>query len=128
MIERDTVNIGVLGAGGVGGSVLELFYSSPGRLSEAAGIPINIRRVLVRDPQKPRAVTLPKGILTTGLDDVVNDPDINLVVSLLGNEDAERSAIASAMMQGKYVVTANKVVVANMVPSFLELPAKMESG
>ncbi|MBI2022003.1 homoserine dehydrogenase [Candidatus Daviesbacteria bacterium] len=116
MFERDKINIGVLGAGGVGGSVLEHFYSSQPRLSEVAGVPISITQVLVRDLQKPRAVTLPEGVLTTSMDDVVGNPNINLVVSLLGDEDVERFAITRAMMQRKYVVTANKVVIAKYGP------------
>jgi len=120
MIEKNEVNIGILGAGGVGTSVLEHYYSSADELSKSAGTPLKISQVLVRDLHKSRSVVIPKGILTTDRNKITKNPDINLVISLLGDEEAERLAITEALHEEKQVVTANKVVIAKYGPELLE--------
>jgi len=124
MLEQDCINIGVLGAGVVGSSVLEHYYQSRNLLSEAVGAPINLRFAVVRDLAKPRNVILPEGLLSTNMADVIEDPQINLVISLLGNEEAERSAITAAINQGKHVVTANKVVMAKHGPELFAIASQ----
>lgn len=121
MVEKHKINIGVLGAGVVGTSVLEYYYQSKDRMTEVIGTPIEISRILVKDPKKTRQLYIPEGTLTTSLDEVVFNPDINLVVSLLGDEDAERYAISRSLEQGKYVITANKVVVAKHGPELFSI-------
>lgn len=121
MAEKDKINIGALGAGVVGGSVLDYYYKSRDRITQMTGSPLEISRVLVRDSQKARNVSIPDGVLTTSLDDVVLDPSINIVVSLLGDEDFERYAISRSLAQRKYVITANKVVVAKHGPELFSI-------
>lgn len=128
MAERDRINIGVLGAGEVGGSVLEHYYQSADRMAGVIGTPVAIGRVLVKDPQKTRKVPIPPEVLTTRLDDVVCNPDIHLVVSLLGDEAVERDAIRRSLKQGKFVVTANKVVVSKYGPELLGIARERGVG
>lgn len=128
MAERDSINIGVLGAGEVGGSVLEHYYQSADRIAEVIGTPVAISRVLIKDPQKTRRVPIPAEVLTTSLDDIVCNPDIHLVVSLLGKEEVERYAIGRSLEQGKFVVTANKVVVAKYGPELFGIARERRVG
>lgn len=121
MAELDKINVGVLGAGVVGASVLEHYYLSKDKMTVVTGTPIEISRVLVRDPEKTRRVSIPEGVLTTNLDDIVYNPNINLVVSLLGNEAVERYAVSSSLEQGKFVVTANKMVVSKYGPELFNI-------
>lgn len=104
-----TVNVGLLGLGTVGTGTAKILLDPAGRhpLVEA----INIRRVGVRTLDKPRGVDLPSGCLTTDLAAIVADPDVDVVVELMGGLEPARSLILKAIQQGKHVVTANKAVI-----------------
>ena len=71
-----------------------------------------LRRVVVRDPTKPRAVELPRELITTDLRQVLRDPSIQVVAELAGGVDWARNAVLSALEAGKDVVTANKALLA----------------
>ncbi|OGE26145.1 hypothetical protein A3C26_01305 [Candidatus Daviesbacteria bacterium RIFCSPHIGHO2_02_FULL_39_12] len=121
MTELDKINIGLLGAGVVGGSVLDYYYHSRDRIAQITGIPIEISHVLIKDSQKARNVSIPDGVLTTTLDDITLNPNINVVVSLLGNEDFERYAVSRSLSQGKFVVTANKMIISKYGPELFDI-------
>lgn len=102
--------VGLLGLGTVGTGTVQLLLDAAGRqplLQEMA-----IYRVGVRSLHKPRAVTLPKEVLTTDLEAIVSDPEIDIVVEVLGGLEPARSLILKAISHGKHVVTANKAVIA----------------
>lgn len=104
------VKIGLLGLGTVGTGTAKILLDPAGRnplLGE-----ITIHKVGVRSLDKPRQVEFLPGIMTTDLDSVVNDPDIGIVVELLGGLEPARSLILQAISQKKHVVTANKAVIA----------------
>ncbi|MBI4150345.1 homoserine dehydrogenase [Candidatus Woesearchaeota archaeon] len=96
------IGIGVLGYGTIGTAVIEYFLDK-----KPDGL--KIKSVLIRDPAKPRTRSMP---LTTSLDDIIHDDDIQIVVELLdGNKDDKAyNAIRQALEQKKSVVTANKAV------------------
>jgi len=103
-------NIGILGMGTVGTGTVEIITSPSGRhplLKE-----INIKRVGVRSLAKQRKVELPEGVITTDLEAIVTDPEIDIVVELLGGLEPARSLILQAIRAGKHIVTANKAVIA----------------
>ena len=102
--------IGLLGLGTVGGGTAEILLSPEGRhplLKE-----LDIHRVGVRDISKPRKVNIPTESLTADLEAIVTDPDIDIVVELIGGLEPARSLILKAIAHGKHVVTANKAVMA----------------
>lgn len=103
-------NIGLLGLGTVGTSTAEILLDTKGRnplLQE-----ISIKQVGVSSLTKPRQVQLASGILTTDLEAIVNDPEIDIVVELLGGLEPARSLILQAIANKKHIVTANKAVIA----------------
>ncbi len=105
-----TMRLGLLGLGTVGAGVAQILLDPKGRhplLTE-----ISLHRVGVRSLHKPRSLHLPPGVLTTDLEALVHDPDIHLVVEVLGGVEPARTLILRAIAQGKHVVTANKAVVA----------------
>jgi homoserine dehydrogenase len=102
--------IGLLGLGTVGGGTAEILLSPEGRHSLLKEL--EIHRVGVRDISKPRNVKIPPDRLTTDLEAIVTDPDIDIVVELLGGLEPARSLILKAIAHGKHVVTANKAVMA----------------
>ncbi|HIK32475.1 MAG TPA: homoserine dehydrogenase [Oscillatoriales cyanobacterium M59_W2019_021] len=101
--------IGILGLGTVGTGTARILLDPAGRhplLRE-----LQISRVGVRSLDKPRAVELPASMLTTDLEAIVTDADIDIVVELIGGLEPARSLILQAIANGKHVVTANKAVI-----------------
>jgi homoserine dehydrogenase len=102
--------IGLLGYGTVGTGTAEIILDPEGRNSLLQDI--EIAKVGVRSLDLPRSPELPSGVLTTDLKAIVSDPEIEIVVELLGGLEPARSLILQAIEQGKHVVTANKAVIA----------------
>lgn len=119
-----TIGVGVLGMGTVGGQVAARLLDSRDAIRRRAGVDLEVRRVLVREAGKPRAVELPPGVLTTAAGDVLDDPEIGVVVEMIGGEEPARSYLERAIRAGKHIVTANKVVMAKHGPQLLELAAE----
>jgi homoserine dehydrogenase len=102
--------IGLLGYGTVGTGTAEIIFDPVGRNSLLQTI--EIAKVGVRSLDKPRSPALPPGVLTTDLEAIVTDPEIAIVVELLGGLEPSRSLILKAIEHGKHIVTANKAVIA----------------
>lgn len=102
--------IGLLGLGTVGMGTAQILLNPEGRqplLQE-----IEMHRVGVRSLDKPRAIKLPPHLMTTDLEAIVTDPEVDIVVEVMGGLEPARSLILKAIAQGKHVVTANKAVIA----------------
>ncbi len=104
------VNLGMIGGGTVGGGVYEAIQRNGALMASRLGVSLTIRRIAVRDLQKARAVNLPAGLLTTDWHSVVADPEVNLVVELMGGTTIARQVVLAALKLGKPVVTANKAL------------------
>ena len=105
-----TIGIGLLGLGTVGAGVAAILASPTGRhplVGELA-----LKRVAVRDLNRPRPIELPSELLTTDPESVVDDPSVDIVVEVMGGLEPARSLILRAIAAGKPVVTANKAVIA----------------
>ncbi|BAZ43440.1 homoserine dehydrogenase [Chondrocystis sp. NIES-4102] len=102
--------IGLLGYGTVGTGTAEIILDPVGRNSLLQMI--EIAKVGVRSLEKQRSPELPPGVLTTDLEAIVTDPEIAIVVELLGGLEPSRSLILKAIEHGKHIVTANKAVIA----------------
>lgn len=105
-----TVNIGLLGLGTVGTGTAKILLDPVNRHPLMGDI--SVVRVGVRSLDKSRAVEFPPGSLTTDLEAIVADPDVDVVVELIGGLEPARSLILKAIHHGKHVVTANKAVIA----------------
>jgi homoserine dehydrogenase len=106
--------IGLLGLGTVGTGTAEILLDPAGRHPLVREIVI--QRVGVRSLDKPRAVQFPPGTIETDLEAIATDPEIDIVVELLGGLEPARSLILTAIAHGKHVVTANKAVIARYGP------------
>ncbi len=104
------VKIGILGLGTVGTGTVQILLDPIGRHHLLQKI--EIQRVGVSQIDKPRQVALTKELLTTDLESIVTDPDIDIIVELIGGLEPARSLILKAIEHGKHVVTANKAVIA----------------
>jgi homoserine dehydrogenase len=113
------LNVGLLGLGTVGSQVAERLLAKREAIRERTGVDLNLRRVLVRDMDRPR--TVPPGLTTGRAEDILDDPEIQLVIEVMGGEEPARSYLERAIRSGKHVVTANKLVMAKHGPQLLEL-------
>ncbi|HLT36416.1 MAG TPA: homoserine dehydrogenase [Enhygromyxa sp.] len=106
------VHIGLLGLGNVGQGVLRILEANgPAIRDRIAAQPI-VRKILVRSPDKDRDLDLDPALLTTNPDEILADPDIQVVVELLGGIEPARTYVMRALEAGKHVVTANKALLA----------------
>jgi homoserine dehydrogenase len=104
------VKIGILGLGTVGTGTVQILQDPVGRHHLLQSVEIG--RVGVKSIDKARAVNLPADLVTTDLESIVTDPEIDIIIELIGGIEPARSLILKAIEQGKHVVTANKAVIA----------------
>lgn len=103
------VNIGFLGCGNIGGGVWRLLREFEAEIARREQLAFAVRRVLVRDVRKARGGDIPREILTDRPEDVLCDPEIQIVMEFMGGEEPAASYIERALLAGKTVVTANKM-------------------
>ena len=106
------VNLGIIGGGTVGGGVFQAVQRNGALMASRLGVRLDVLRMAVRNVNKKRAVKIPKSLLTTDWASVVDHPEVNLVVELIGGTTTAREVVLSALKQGKPVVTANKALLA----------------
>ncbi len=107
------VGIGIAGFGTVGGGVLSILQRHAGDIEARLGARIAVRKVGLRDPDKARAIEIGPGLVTTRLEDLVEDPEIAVFVELIGGVDRAFDLVQAALGRGKHVVTANKALLAS---------------
>lgn len=106
------INVGIIGFGTVGTGTARILIGNRDLLKERTGIDINLKRIADIDIKRDRGVKLPKGVLTANADDVINDPDIDIIVELIGGTTIAKEIMLKAIRKGKHVVTANKALLA----------------
>lgn len=118
------VAVGLLGLGVVGGGVYEALTRKADLIAARCGRPVYVKRALVRDVSRARPVAVDPARLTTNPDDVLADPDITVVVEVLGGERPAYDYVRRAILAGKSVVTANKDMLARHGAELLPLAAE----
>ncbi len=112
MAERP-VKVGLLGLGTVGGGVAELITTHKGRLADLLGAPLVLARAADLDPALAAGLGLEQGVYTDDAHAVLADPEIDIVVELIGGLEPARSLVLEAIAAGKHVATANKALLAH---------------
>jgi homoserine dehydrogenase len=108
----EPLGVALIGCGTVGGGVAKILLDHAARLTQRAGRPVVLRKVVVRDPAKPRAVALPADLITTDPAGAITDPAVHVVVELIGGTTTAKKVVLDALAAGKHVVTANKALLA----------------
>lgn len=121
MSAAPALNVGLLGLGVVGGGVAAALLEQSTAISAKAGRPLHLKKALVRDAAKPRDATIPARLITANPEDILADPDIGLVVEVIGGVHPAAQYLKDALTAGKHVVTANKEVMAKHGPELLAL-------
>lgn len=109
----------MLGCGVVGAATARILIDHARELETRAGVVIELAKVAVRDLAKDRSVGLSSETWTVDPSDVVNDPEIDVVVELIGGIEPARELILAAIRNGKHVVTANKELLAQLGPEVM---------
>lgn len=116
---KERIRIGIMGLGVVGSGVARILMEKADRIQAHIETPVELVRVLVRDPQKKRDFQVPGHLLTTSSRDILDDPDIDIVIEVMGGEIPAYKYIEGAIQSGKHVITANKEVMAKYGPELL---------
>jgi len=106
------INVGMIGFGVVGSGTAKILLGNKNILRERLGFDINLKRIAVRDIKSDRGVKVPDGVLTTDVNLIFDDPDIHIVVELIGGIRPAKDFILKAIQHGKHIVTANKALLA----------------
>jgi homoserine dehydrogenase len=112
---KKELTIGLFGFGVVGQGLHQV-------ISQTKGIKASIKKIVIKNAEKPR--TLPKQHFTTDANDVLYDPNINVIVELIDDADAAFSIVKQALQNGKDVVTANKKMLAEHLEEIYDLQQK----
>ena len=116
----DSIKIAILGFGNIGIGVWKILNKNDKKIKKTLGKSIEVKKILVRDIEKNRSVNAPKTKFTTSFDDIVSDPEIRIVIELIGGTDPAFQYIRSCLEHGKHVVTANKAVLATYGSELLD--------
>jgi homoserine dehydrogenase len=106
------VRVGVLGCGNVGAPLVALIASQAPTIEARTGLRLEVTRIAVRDLAKPRPGAIDTALLTTDTDAIVHDPDVDVVVELIGGVEPARQLVLEALKAGKPVITGNKELLA----------------
>jgi len=119
----DRVNVVLLGLGVIGGGVARALQGRAETYSQRIGAPLLLRRVLERRLDRARATGVDPALLTADPQEALSG-DVDIVIELLGGEHPAYELITDSLSRGRYVVTANKEVMAKHGPELLALAAK----
>ena len=114
------MRVGVIGFSNVGAALIRLLTDEADAIAARTGVRLELGRVAVKDVTKDRPVDLPDGMVTDDTLGVVKDPDIDVIVELMGTIEPARTFILDALNAGKPVVSANKELLANVGPELFE--------
>jgi homoserine dehydrogenase len=106
------VKIGLIGFGTIGAGVVKILADNADVIRQRLGATLEIGRIADLDITTDRGVQIESGVLTTDTDVVLNDPEIEVVIELIGGYEPARSFVLKAIQNGKHVVTANKALLA----------------
>lgn len=123
-----TVKIGFLGMGNVGSGAYAILKNNAPLIEEREGLRIIVKRALVRSLNKARPNGVETDILTTNPQDVLNDPEIEIIAEFLGGKEPAREYMLQALKNGKTVVTANKVALSQCWPELEECAREHNAG
>jgi len=123
-VEHNVVRVGILGCGTVGSALVDLVAEHGDTIAARSGVRLEVARVAVHDLSKPRPVDLGEGVLTADAEALVVDPEVDVVVELMGGMEPARRLIGAALKAGKPVITANKEVIASAGAELVQVAAK----
>ena len=123
---KGIINIGIIGFGKVGAGAVAILTQNSASIRRKVGSELRIKRIADLDITTPRPINVDPSILTTNADDIINDPEIDIVVETIGGVKPAGSFIRRSLENGKHVVTANKELIAKEGGSLLPLASELK--
>ena len=108
------IKVGLFGLGTVGEGIVNV-------LAKARNANAEIKRICVRDSSKPRNVSVDKSLITENRSDVIDDPEINLIVEVINDHEAAFEIVSEALKKGISVVSGSKTMIARHLPELIKL-------
>jgi homoserine dehydrogenase len=118
------INIGLVGAGTVGGGVVKILAQKVEYFRNNLGLPLCLTRIADKATGRFAALPVGSAVCTDNAFDIINDNDIHIVLELVGGTTFAKDIIMAALAKGKHVVTANKALIAEHGPAIFELAEK----
>ena len=118
------VNLGMIGGGTVGSGVFHALQQNGDLLTARLGVKIAFRKIAVKAFDEPRPYPIPRAVMTLDWLEVVNDPQVHIVIELVGGTGIAKTVILAALEKGKTVVTANKALLSAHGPELFAAAAK----
>ena len=109
---KNHIAVGLIGFGTVGSGVAKILTNNAATIRRRLGVPLELRKVADLNITADRGVPLPRNLLTTDAREIFDDPEIDIVIELIGGYDPAKRFLLEAMAKGKHVVTANKALLA----------------
>lgn len=106
------ISVGLLGLGTVGSGVVRIIENHQDKLMHQVGCPVKVKKILVQDVEKERSVKVDPSLLTMDPADIIEDPEIEVVIEVMGGIENTREHMLQALRNKKNVVTANKDLMA----------------
>jgi len=111
-LKKRSVKVGIIGFGTVGAGTARILLRKRTQLERKLGFPLVLKNIADLDTRRDRGFRLPKGVLINNAKAVLNDPEIDVIVELIGGIHPAKEFILQAIRNGKHVVTANKALLA----------------
>ncbi len=118
------INVGLLGCGTVGTGVAKILLENAAVIQSRLGAELVLKRVADIDVERDRGITFPEGVFTTDAQKILDDPEIDIVLEMIGGETLAKKLIMAAIQAGKQVVTANKALLAGHGNTILKAAAE----
>jgi homoserine dehydrogenase len=112
METQQVVKIGLLGLGTVGSGIVKMLRPNGEDFAERSGYYVEVKKILVRDLDKQRRVEVDRALLTQNVWEIVQDPEIQILIEVMGGDRETKDYVQAALEAGKHVITANKDLIA----------------
>lgn len=109
----ESVKVGLIGMGTIGAGVAKILFGKADMIERKIGKKIELVKICDLDTTTDRGVAVPPGVMTSDLSEIMDNPEISIVIELIGGIETARKFVLKALEAGKNVVTANKALLAN---------------
>ena len=123
-----SINVGLIGAGTVGTGVYKLLKDNISLIRKRRQFNIRVKKIADIAPTRKRAVKIPASLFTRDAYELINDPEIDVIIELVGGTKIAKKFVIDALKAGKHVVTANKALLAHHGKEIFSLAAKKGLG